>query len=126
LFDLIATHSSIGFFLRKSFIGPVPPGFIEYAYASAHQPGAEHAPLYFVSGKLFTAQVRSVIYEKVKTPAIVIYDRDAYSRFGALQDLLLKNPAWQAVRLVPSQGMPHFERTADTVEVLDAFWKGVR
>jgi pimeloyl-ACP methyl ester carboxylesterase len=124
LFDLIASHSSISFFLKKSFIGAVPPGFVEYAYASAHQPGAQHAPLYFVSGKLFTSQVRSLVYEKIKTPTLVIHDRDAYSRFGALQDLLLKNPAWQAVRLVPSAGMPHFERTADTVEVLDSFWKG--
>ncbi len=126
LFDLVASHSSISFFLRKSFSQAVPPGFVEYAYASAHQPGAEHAPLYFLSGKLFTPQVRSLIYEKIKTPTLVIYDRDGYTSFGALEELLLLNPAWQAVRLVPSQGMPHYERTADTAEVMDAFWKGIK
>ncbi|MBN1371518.1 MAG: alpha/beta hydrolase [Anaerolineaceae bacterium] len=126
LFDLVASHSSINFFLRKSFSGAVPPGFVEYAYASAHQPGAEHAPLYFLSGKLFTPQVRSLVYEKIKTPTLAIYDRDAYTTFGALEELLLHNPAWQAVRLVPSQGMPHYERTADTAEVMDAFWKGIK
>lgn len=126
LFDLVASHSSIGFFLKKSFTGAIPPGFVEYAYASAHQPGAEHAPLYFLSGKLFTPEVRSLIYEKLKVPALVIYDRDAYTTFGALQELLMVNPLWQAVRLVPSQGMPHFERTADTAEVIDAFWKGIK
>jgi pimeloyl-ACP methyl ester carboxylesterase len=126
IFDLIATRSSIEFFLSKSFVGPIPPGFIAYAYAAAHQPGAEHAPLYFLSGKLFTQQVRSVIYERVRTPTLVVYDRDAYTNFGALPDLLLKNPSWQAVRLVPSLGLPHFERLADTVDVLDNFWKGLK
>jgi len=124
IFDLIATRSSIEFFLSKSFYGPIPPGFVEYAYASAHQPGAEHAPLYFLSGKLFTPQVRVAIYERLRTPTLVIYDRDPYSNFGALPDLLIKNPVWQAVRLVPSLGMPHFERLQDTVEVMDGFWKG--
>jgi pimeloyl-ACP methyl ester carboxylesterase len=126
IFDLIATHSSIEFFLGKSFVGPIPPGLVAYDYASAHQPGAEHAPLYFLSGKLFTKHVRTVIYERLRTPTLVIYDRDAYSNFSALPDLLLKNPAWQAVRLVPTLGLPHFERLADTVDVIDGFWKGIK
>ena len=126
IFDLIATHSSIEFFLGKSFVGPIPPGFVAYDFAAAHQPGAEHAPLYFLSGKLFTNQVRKVVYEHLHTPTLVIYDQDPYSNFGALPDLLMKNPAWQAVRLVPSLGLPHFERLADTVDVIDNFWKGIK
>jgi pimeloyl-ACP methyl ester carboxylesterase len=126
IFDAIATHSSIEFFLRKSFIGPISPGMVEYAYASAHQPGAEHAPLYFLAGKLFTQNARTVVYERLRTPSLVIYDRDAYSNFSALPDLLLKNSAWQAVRLVPSLGLPHFERLSDTVDVIDNFWKGLK
>lgn len=126
LFDLITTHSSIEFFLGKSFYGPITPGLVEYDYATAHQQGAEHAPLYFISGKLFTRHVRAAIYERVRRPTLVIYDRDAYSNFGTLPELLLKNPAWQAVRLVPTKGLPHFERLQDTVEVIDGFWKGVK
>lgn len=126
LFDLIATHSSIEFFLGKSFFGPIPPGMVEYAYATAHQPGAEHAPLYFLSGKLFTPHVRAAIYERLRTPTLAIYDRDPYSNFKALPELLLKNPLWQAVRLVPSLGMPHFDRMTDIAEVVDGFWKGIK
>ena len=126
LYDMISTHSSIEFFLKKSFVDSVPPGMVEYAYAAAHQPGAEHAPLYFLTGKLFTSQVRTVVYERLRTPTMVIYDRDAYSNFLSLPDVLLKNPAWQAVRLVPSLGLPHFERLPDTADVLDSFWKGIK
>ncbi|BAJ63944.1 hypothetical protein ANT_19180 [Anaerolinea thermophila UNI-1] len=126
LFDLLATRTSIEFFLKKSFVGHVPSGFIEYAYASAHQPGAEHAPLYFITGKLFTPQVRTQVYERLKTPVLVLYDRDLYTSFERLPDVLLKNPFWQAVRMVPSKGLPHFERLADTVEVIEGFWRGTK
>jgi pimeloyl-ACP methyl ester carboxylesterase len=126
LFDLLVTRISIEFFLKQSFVGHVPSGFVEYAYASAHQPGAEHAPLYFITGKLFTPQVRTLVYERLKVPVLVLYDQDPYTSFERLPDVLLKNPFWQAVRLVPSRGLPHFERLADTVEVIEGFWKGLK
>lgn len=126
LFDLIATRSSIEYFLNKSFVGSIPPGMVEYAYISAHQPGAEYAPLYFLSGKLFTSQVRTRVYEQLRIPVLALYDRDPYSHFETLPDLLLKNHHWQAVRLVPSLGLPHWERTADTLEVIEAYWKGLK
>ena len=126
VFDLIATRSSIEYFLGLSFVDTIPTGMIDYCYKSAHQPGAEFAPLYFISGKLFTAQVRSRVYEQLRLPVLAIYDHDPYSQFETLPDLLLKNHHWQAVRLVPSKGLPHWERIADTVEVMDAFWKGLK
>lgn len=126
LFDLLVTRTSIELFLKMSFVGHVPSGLVEYAYASSHQPGAEHAPLYFVTGKLFTPQVRTQVYERLKVPVLVIYDRDPYTSFERLPDVLLKNPFWQAVRIVPSRGLPHFERLADTVEVIEGFWNGIR
>jgi pimeloyl-ACP methyl ester carboxylesterase len=126
LFDFIATRSSIEYFLRKSFVSHIPPGMVEYAYTTAHQPGAENAALYFVAGKLFTPQVRARVYEPLRVPALALYDSDPYSTYEALPDLLLKNHRWQAVRLVPSRGMAHWERLADTREVLDAFWKSVK
>lgn len=126
LFDFIATRSSIEFFLQKSFVSHIPPGMVEYAYTTAHQTGAENAALYFVAGKLFTPQVRTRVYEPLRVPALAMYDTDPYSTYEALPELLLKNHRWQAVRLVPSRGMAHWERLADTREVLEAFWKSVK
>ncbi|MBI4929095.1 MAG: alpha/beta hydrolase [Anaerolineae bacterium] len=126
LFDFIATQSSVEFFLKRSFIGPVPRGLVEYAYTTAHQPGAEYAPLYFLSGKLFARNAFEVLYARLKTPTLAIYDRDIYTGFNRLPDLLLRNPAWQAVRLVPSLGMMHFERPQDTVDILANFYRGLK
>lgn len=126
LFDLVATRRSIAYFLGQSFVGPVPADFIEYAYRTAHQPGARYAPVYFLSGGLFTPMVRSRLYGQLVQPVLALYDRDPYVRFDQLPEFVAARSRWQAVRLRPSLGLPHFERLAEVVEALEAFWDGLR
>jgi pimeloyl-ACP methyl ester carboxylesterase len=123
LFDLIASRRSIEFFLRKSFEGPITPGFVDYGYATAHQPGAEHVPLRFIAGTLFTPNAAGVLYERVATPALVVFDQDFFVAFDALPHVLQANPRWQAVRIAPTRGLPHFEKLNETVAAMDAFWQ---
>jgi pimeloyl-ACP methyl ester carboxylesterase len=125
LFDLIATRRSIEFFLRKSFEGPVTPGFVDYGYATAHQPGAEHVPLRFIAGMLFTPDAATTLYEPLAVPALVLYDQDYFVGFDALPQVLAANPRWQAVRIAPTRGLPHFEKLAETASAMDAFWQGL-
>ncbi|MGC9356836.1 MAG: alpha/beta hydrolase [Anaerolineae bacterium] len=125
LFDLITIRPSIDFFLSQSFVGSVPQSMIDYSYRTAHQPGAHHAPLYFLSGKLFTNGVRSRIYKKVQTPTLVLYDRDPYVDFETLPTLLEKNDAWQAQRIEPTLGLPHFEKLGETTTTLETFWNNI-
>lgn len=122
LFDLIATQASIRYFLQLSFVGPVPEDLIDYDYTISHQPGAEIAPLYFISGALFTPNPLEGLYQKVTVPSLVIYDRDAFTGFDGLPSLLETCPNWRSYRLIPSKGMPHFEQTDLTAQVLDDFW----
>jgi pimeloyl-ACP methyl ester carboxylesterase len=122
LFDLLTTRRSIEYFLQKSFVGSVPSELVEYDYATAHQPGAEHAPLTFVSGKLFTTDALDAIYSQVQTPSLVLYDRDNYTSHEQLPLLLSRNPAFRAERVAPTLGMPHFERLQATTQAIDRFW----
>ncbi len=122
LFDLIATRVSIRYFLQRSFVGPVPADLIDYDYATSHQPGAEIVPLYFISGSLFTPDALEALYKKVTVPGLVIYDQDAFVSFDGLPGLLEASQNWQAYRLIPSKGLPHFERLEETVKTLDDFW----
>lgn len=124
-YDLLVTKPSIHYFLRKSFHGPVDEGLAAYAYLTSHQPGARYAPLYFVSGRLFTPGVRQEIYERLDIPALVIYDEDGYTSFEGLSRLLLKRTNWNAVRVEPSRGLPHFEELRTTARVLDSFWQRI-
>ena len=125
IYDLLTTRPSLQYFLQKSFVGPVPDGMVDYAYATSHQPGAEHAPLYFISGKLFTPNALDRIYRHVNTPSLVIYDRDPFVRFDRLPELLAANKAWHEARVTPSLGMPHWERLDDTVAALEKFWQSM-
>lgn len=122
LFDLLTTRGSIRYYLNKSFVGSVPQGMVDYAYATAHQPGAEHAPLYFLSGKLFTRGVRREIYDRVTQPTLVLYDQDPYVSFEALPDFVAAHANWRAQRIHPTLGLPHFEEPDETTQALDAFW----
>lgn len=121
LFDLLATRASIKFYLQKSFVGPVPQDMVDYAYATAHQPGAQHAPLAFISGMLFTPHVRQRVYDNLALPVLVIYDRDPYVDFEMLASYSSSRANWQARRISPTYGLPHFERLDETTQALDQF-----
>ncbi len=125
LFDLIATRRSIEFFLKQSFVGPVPPALIDYAYATAHQPGAHFTPLRFIGGQLFTRSARSVLYGPLTPPVLVVYDRDAYARFDALPEVAAAHANWQMARIEPSLGLPQFEAMPRLADALDGFWRGL-
>jgi pimeloyl-ACP methyl ester carboxylesterase len=122
LFDLIVTRPSIRYFLSRSFLGPVPTDLVDYSDATAHQPGAEIAPLYFLSGLLFTRDALTKIYDQVQVPALVIFDRDGFVTFDLVPDLVASKQNWQSTRIVPSLGLPQFEKLPETLEALTYFW----
>lgn len=124
-YDLIATRTSIHYFLQQSFEGQVDPGLEAYGYQTSHQPGAHFAPLYFVSGKLFTPDIRQQVYEKLALPVLVLYDRDFFVRFDTLPDMIDQHDNWRAVRIAPSKGLPQFEKTAEVIAALDDFWEQI-
>jgi pimeloyl-ACP methyl ester carboxylesterase len=92
-FDLLTTRRGINWYLQRSFVGTIPDGMVAYSVATSHQPGAEHAPLYFVAGKLFTPNAFERIYRHVTVPTLVIYDNDPYVRFDRLPELTATNRA---------------------------------
>jgi pimeloyl-ACP methyl ester carboxylesterase len=121
-YDLLTSRTSIRFFLKKSFTGAVPGELIHYGYATSHQPGARFAPLYFLSGQLFTADVRSRIYTALHIPTLVLFDRDGYTSFENLDPFLRNHMNQVATRIGNTKGMPHWERITDTAASLDYFW----
>lgn len=124
-YDALASRTSIRYFLKMSFVGEPDRELVDYAYATAHQPGARFAPFAFVSGQLFSPDIRESVYERLAIPVLTLYDQDAFVRFDTLPAVLERNPNWRATRLIPSRGLPQFERRDDTTRALDAFWQSV-
>ncbi len=70
-YDLLVSRPSIRYFLRRTYGSEsIDEDLAEYDYLTAHQPGARHAPYAFVSGKLFSRDIRSV-YERLGLPVWV-------------------------------------------------------
>ena len=125
-YDLLATKPSISYFLRDSFYGPVDPGLAEYGYLTTHQPGARFAPLYFVSGKLFTPDIMTSVYQKLQVPVLVLFDQDPHVTFDLLPRILESNNNWRARRIPNTRGLPHFERMGKVADELNVHWSDLQ
>jgi pimeloyl-ACP methyl ester carboxylesterase len=121
-YDLLVSPPSIRYFLGKSFLGAPDEGLVAYGRATGHRPGARHAPLHFISGKLFTPDIRPATYERLEQPTLVLHDQDGFVSFEMLPQVLDRRPNWRAVRIAPTRGLPHFEQPARTIAALDRFW----
>lgn len=121
LYSLIASRPSIRYFLSKSFVGPVDRGLERYAWVSAHQPGARHAPLAFLSGVLFDPRIRADVYERLACPVQVIHDEDAYTDFSRLPELAARS-GWTVTRIAPTRGLPQWDEPKRTAAAMLAFW----
>ena len=88
LFDLLTSRPALRFFLGQSQRKGFDRELAYHAYVASHQPGAEHAPFYFLAGKLFTPAILST-YAAVTKPVLMIRGRGpvvAYDRMSELQD----------------------------------------
>lgn len=123
LYLLIASRASIRYFLGRSFAGRPPEALVEHAWLTAHQPGAEHAPLAFLRGALFTPDAIDLLYDRLtEHPVLVIADRDPYVGFERLPSFVVRHRNWHRVTLEPHRGLPHWEKIQETAQALDAFW----
>jgi pimeloyl-ACP methyl ester carboxylesterase len=109
LFDLLVSRRSIRYFLERTFGSKsVPDDMVDHAWRSAHQPGARHAPYAFVSGGLFSADIRD-IYERLAMPIWVPHgtrgDFRDFSGKGWTED----RANWR-FEAFPTGALPHFEQ----------------
>jgi pimeloyl-ACP methyl ester carboxylesterase len=121
VYDALVTRASIRYFLQKTFAGPVPPGLWNYAYLTSHRPGARFAPFSFVSGKLFTPNVRNW-YAAVKQPVLAFCDLSDYGPSDMLPQFCREHPNWEMVCPHDVRAMPHFEQPEETFAHLDRFF----
>ncbi|WP_254767764.1 alpha/beta fold hydrolase [Salinilacihabitans rarus] len=80
LFDLLASKPSIQYFLeREGYYDDesVDPAEIDYAWRSAHQPGARYAPASFASGTLDPEFDLTTELAALETPTTLVWGRDA-------------------------------------------------
>ena len=120
LFDALTSRVSIRFFLQKTFGSKrIDEGLFRYAYASAHQPDAEHAPFSFLSGFLFSKDALT-LFKSLAMPVWM-----AHGTRGDFVDYKRKTevegrPNW-TIQVFETGAMPQFERLGEVTAAYDAY-----
>ncbi len=112
LYNLLVSPRSIRYFLKRTWgSDDYDDDLAAYDDLTTHQPGAEHAPYAFLSGRLFSRDIRDV-YERLQMPVWL-----GHGTKGDFQDF--RGAAWTAdrdnwtVRPFDTGALPHFERPAE-------------
>ena len=120
LFALLTREASIRYFLRRTFGGhAVDEGLARYDVLTARQPGARHAPLAFVSGRLFSQNPRA-LYEALALPTWLAHGvRGDFVDYGGAAWTRARDN-W-SLRVYETGALPHFEVPSQFCADLESF-----
>jgi pimeloyl-ACP methyl ester carboxylesterase len=120
LFRTLTTPGVIRYFLRRAFgSDTIDDELWRYAVVTTRQPGAEHAPLAFLSGVLFSADIHRV-YEQLKLPVWMTHGTRGDFVDYSNKVLVAQRPNWR-ITVIPGGAMPYFEDRADFCRSYDTF-----
>jgi len=108
IFRLLTRPSMIRRFLQGAWgSNSIDPWLWEYDVLTSHQPGAAHAPLYFASGQLFSADIHTV-YGQLTLPVWSSHGvRGNFTDFRQ-QAIVKAKPNWRFT-VFNTGAFPHFE-----------------
>jgi pimeloyl-ACP methyl ester carboxylesterase len=107
LFNGLVSRASVRYFL------------VDYSWRTAHQPGADRAPFAFLSGRLFSADIRTV-YEKLSLPVWLAHGtRGDFADFSEA-DWVRKRRNWHA-QAFDTGAIVYFQQPAAFFKQWDTF-----
>lgn len=120
LFRLLTRPGVIRYFLERTWGGKdIDETMWAYDVLTVKQPGARFAPLYFLSGGLFSADIHTV-YEAISSPVWVSHGiRGDFRDFRGL-DIVKDRPNW-SVTVFETGAMPYFEQPERFCAAFDDF-----
>jgi pimeloyl-ACP methyl ester carboxylesterase len=120
LFRGLTRPGVIRYFLRRTWgARDVDEALWRYAVCSVGVPGAEYAPLDFLSGNLFSADIYA-LYERLRMPVWVVHGvRGDFTDYG-LVDAMRLQPNWRH-SVMPTGALPYFEQPEAFLAAYRAF-----
>lgn len=119
-FRLLTSRKGIAYFLRKTWGSDnYDRGLANYDYLTTHQPGARHAPYYFVSGFLFSEDIIR-IYHSLTLPVLMIHGvRGDFVNYTGKTEV--EGRVNWTIDVFETGAMPHFELQDQFVQSYDSF-----
>ncbi len=124
LFGALIRPKVIRYFLRRTWGSKlIDDRLWQYDVLAARQPGAEHAPLYFLSAALFSADIHTV-YEQLTLPVWMSHGvRGDFTDYRGTA-MLAGRANWRS-SVFQSGALPHFEVFEQFREEYDQFLRCV-
>jgi pimeloyl-ACP methyl ester carboxylesterase len=121
LFRQLTRPAVIRYFLRRTWGSrQIDEALWAYNCLTARQPGAEHAPLSFLSAALFSADIHDV-YEAVSVPVLVVHGtRGDFTDYRGLPLPGVRQP-WTVHVMRDTGALPYFERLSEFLTVWSDF-----
>ena len=120
LFNLLTRPGVVRYFLQRTFGSKnIDEGLWRYDVLTTRQPGAKHAPLYFLSAYLFAADINT-LYENLACPVWVsMATRGDFTNYKG-RSTVEQRANWQFV-VMPGGALPYFEDLAAFTAQIDPF-----
>lgn len=120
LFRWLTRPGVVRYFLQRTYGSKaIDEGLWAYAVETAHQPGAEHAPLYFLSGHLFSRDATR-LYEQLAGPVWISHGvRGDFVRYDGVERLLERHAVDRTI--FETGAMPYFEVPEEFMAAYEAF-----
>jgi hypothetical protein len=120
LFDSLTRPDVVRYFLRRTWGGKnIDETMCAYSVATAAQPGARFAPLHFLAGNLFSADVHTV-YEGITQPVWASHGvRGDFTDYRGMS-IVRPRPNWR-IDVFQTGALPYFEVPAAFLSRMDAF-----
>jgi pimeloyl-ACP methyl ester carboxylesterase len=120
LFRLLSSRASVRYFLQKTWGSrQIDEQMFEYSFNTAKVAGAHHAPFYFLSGFLFSADAFA-LYESLSQPVWLSHGVRGDFTDYRLEDRLLGKSNWSG-QVFQTGALPFFEATTDFIRAYDQF-----
>jgi pimeloyl-ACP methyl ester carboxylesterase len=120
LFRTLTRPGVIRYFLERTWGSKaIDEGLYDYDVLTARMPGAEHAPLHFLSANLFSADIHS-IYCSLALPVWMSHGvRGDFTDYR--NKVIVDGRGNWRIDVFPTGALPHFEVTQDFCAAYDGF-----
>jgi pimeloyl-ACP methyl ester carboxylesterase len=124
VYGLLTRRGVIRYFLARTWGSPaIDEGLLDYDCVLVRLPGALHAPLFFLSGFLFSGDSGS-LYRALSMPVWVAHGvRGDFTNYSGLRNFA-DRPNWTVV-VLPTGALPHFEVPGEFMRRYDAWSAGL-
>jgi pimeloyl-ACP methyl ester carboxylesterase len=120
LFRGLTRPGVVRFFLEKTWGSrAIDETLLDYCVQTARQPGARHAPLHFLSARLFSADI-SRLYHALTQPVWMVHGTRGDFVDYRYEKHLRNAPNWR-FRVFDAGALPQFEHAEAFVDEYDAF-----